>query len=63
MTVLTCTVKIGSKDDTTTNQTNPSGVGSAHFQDRQADQKMGTPGALDGAYQKAHYGEGAAKGK
>ncbi|KAK5132444.1 hypothetical protein LTR08_009055 [Meristemomyces frigidus] len=53
--------KRGSVDDTTTNQTNPSGVDTAHFKDRQSDQKVGEPGITDSAYRQAHLGN--SKGK
>ncbi|KAK3647081.1 hypothetical protein LTR56_008249 [Elasticomyces elasticus] len=60
--------KRGDSSVVMSNQTNPKGVDSPHFQNTQADQKAGTAGessAFPGGAQlhEASYGKGAAKGK
>ncbi|KAI7264377.1 hypothetical protein KC345_g8822 [Hortaea werneckii] len=41
----------------------PTGVDTPFFQERQAEQKVGTSGKLGSAYHAAHYGEPNSKGK
>merc|ERR1712014_43992 len=41
----------------------PTGVDTPFFQERQAEQKVGTSGKLGSAYHAAHYGEANSKGK
>lgn len=51
----------GDAEKTISPQQKSSGTTSANFNDRQADQKVGEPGALEEAWNKTHYGN--SKGK
>lgn len=46
-----------------TSQIHPNGVDTPHFQDTQAEQKVGTPGKVDAAFRSASYGPNNTKGK
>ncbi|KAL2351804.1 hypothetical protein BJ546DRAFT_259638 [Cryomyces antarcticus] len=53
--------KRGDKQDVMSNQKNPSGMGSTHFEENVANQRPGEPGPFDKAWNKSHYG--SEKGK
>ncbi|RMY67684.1 hypothetical protein D0863_07624 [Hortaea werneckii] len=56
-------VGVGDPESNTSPNETPTGVDTPFFQDRQAEQKVGTPGKLGSAYHAAHYGEANSKGK
>merc|ERR1711879_573687 len=55
--------KRGDPESNTSPNETPTGVDTPFFQDRQAEQKVGTPGKLGAAYHAAHYGDANSKGK
>ncbi|KAF2766019.1 hypothetical protein EJ03DRAFT_279002 [Teratosphaeria nubilosa] len=57
------TVRQGAHDDTLAKHVQPKGVDTPHFQEKQAEQKVGEPTIVGKAWHKAHYGENNEKGK
>ncbi|KAK5122469.1 hypothetical protein LTR85_004053 [Meristemomyces frigidus] len=55
--------KRGDKDMTVSTQENPKGIDTPHFQKTQNEQKPGQADMINSAYNKAHYGSQAEKGK
>lgn len=54
---------VGDKDMTVSAQENPKGVDTPHFQKTQNEQKVGSTGVVNKAYNSAHYGSNNDAGK
>ena len=53
--------RVDDTKNTTSRQMDPTGVDSAKFKDRHADQKIGEPGVVGKAWNQAHYGNDKGK--